>query len=138
MSGPLVFGWLCMSGGLWLVVRAFRSRARRRALLRNCVRVIGRVVRLDDTTTEGDVAATSAPVVRYSAQDGKAHEIALPPRHDTDSVRVGTSVPVFYERGNPKNAVHVKRMWDVNLACALSFIPVVIGAGIIYTVYQDK
>src|SRR5262245_59008150 len=45
MTGASVVGLIFVAGGLWLVFRAFRRRAKRLALRRNAVRVKGKVVR---------------------------------------------------------------------------------------------
>ena len=137
MSWLLILGWLLVLWGLWLVQRTFRSLLRRRALLRNPVRVSGKIIKLEDTATEGDLVPTQAPVVRYRAQDAQFYELRLLPRMVDEGSRAGSAMTVFYERGNPGNAVHALRMWDVNLACALSLIPVLAGAGLILTSHQD-
>lgn len=136
MTFTLIFGALCFAGGVWLLLRALSSRSRRVALLRNSVQVSGKVVRLEGTTTEGDVMTTFAPVVEYKAGEN-SYELKLSPRHDTSACGIGKKVVVFYEKGQPENATHAQRMWDVNLVCALSFIPVFIGAGMLFTVYQE-
>ena len=120
-----------------MVRMAFRSRARRLALLRNSVRVVGKIVRLEDTSTDENQSSAVAPVVRYRERGGGEHELVLSPRLDPDSCPVGMKVPVFYELGNPGNAVDAQRMWDVNIICILCLFPVLFGAGILYTVYQE-
>lgn len=137
MPWPVVVGSLFLAAGVWLLLTALAHRARRLALLRDCVRTAGRVVRHDDTTTDGDIQATQAPVVRYVAPGGRSHVLALPPRRDVSALPVGARVPVFYQRGDPANAVHVRRTWDVNLACLLNLLPILIGAAIFLTVYQQ-
>lgn len=137
MSGASLFGWICILGGLWMMYRAFRTRARRLALLRDCVSTNGKIIRLEDTTAQDDTVSTQAPVVQYFTNDGRSFEYKMLPRHDTKDCQVGATIPIFYERGNPANAVHVKRAWDVNLVCALSMIPLLLGVGVLVTAQQD-
>lgn len=136
MTVSLALGPLFLAGGLWALALAIKARAKRRALLRNSVQVSGKIVRHEDTTSEGDSVTTSAPVVEYKVGDRK-YELALSPRHKTDDCPVGKKVIVFYEQGNPANSIHELRMWDVNLACALCLLPILIGVGFFYTAYQE-
>ncbi len=136
MTVSLALGPLFLVGGLWALALAIKARAKRRALLRNSVQVSGKIIRLEDTTSEGDSVTTSAPVVEYKVGDRK-YELVLSPRHKTDDCPVGKKVIVFYEQGNPANSIHELRMWDVNLVCALCLLPILIGVGFFYTAYQE-
>lgn len=137
MTAITAVGWLCVFVGLWFSIVAFGARARRMALLRNCVRVKGKVVRVIETTTAGDTVATYSPVVQYRAADGATHELTLYPRQQSNLPRVGASVPVFYDKSAPQNAIDAKRVWDVNLACVLSVLSILVGIGLIYTELQE-
>ncbi len=136
MTVSLALGPLFLVGGLWALALAIKARAKRRALLRNSLQVSGKIIRLEDTTSEGDSVTTSAPVVEYKVGDRK-YELVLSPRQKTDDCPVGKKVVVFYEQGNPTNSIHELRMWDVNLACVLCLLPILIGVGFFYTAYQE-
>lgn len=137
MNLTIAAGLFCLSLGVWWVWAAFGARERRVALLRNCMKARGRVTRLEDASSEGDTLSWWAPIVTYTAQDGTTHEHKMSPQSDREKYPVGSKVPVFYESGSPGNATTQRRMWDVNLACALSFVPVLLGFGFLYTAYQE-
>ena len=137
MNFTMAAGLICLCLGIWAVYVAFGAREKRVALLRNCVRVRGRVARLEDASTEGDTLTSWAAIVAYTAQDGRTYEYRMDPHFDRKKVRIGTKVPIFYERGAPGNATAEPRMWGVNVACALSFVPVLLGLGFLFTAYQD-
>lgn len=137
MNFTTAAGIVCLLLGIWGIYASFGAREKRVALLRNCVRVRGRVARVEDATTEGDSLNTWAPIVAYTAIDGRTYEYKLSPQVDREKYRIGTKVPIFYERSSPQNATAAKRMWDVNTACALSFLPVLLGFGFLYTAYQE-
>ncbi len=55
MTAELIAGTALLGLGLTMLARALRSRRRRVALLRDCVRAVGRVIHFEDTT-QPDVA----------------------------------------------------------------------------------
>jgi cytochrome c oxidase assembly protein Cox11 len=137
MSGSLIAGLVFVAIGLWMVSRAFRRRAKRVALLRDCIKTKGTVIRIDETTQDGDTVDTYAATVKYKAKDGQSYELTLLPEQRDALPRIGSRVPVFYERNQPQNSVSAQRMWDVNLVCTLSFIPLLFGALMLFTAYQE-
>lgn len=136
MSTLSLIGWLITAGGTWLASRALRNRLRRLRLIRDHVRVEARVIRLEDTTTEGDTAATHAPVVSFY-DGGKLYEKKFLPELVERGCKVGQVMSFFYERGHPENAVRKLGTKDVNIALVLSILVVLFGAGLILTARQE-
>lgn len=110
--------FLGLSG--WCVFRAFHNRACRLRLLANPVEVRGEIVQLDDISSSEDTIRLYVPRVRYDDTEGGTHEAALLPTGEPKRYRVGKSVLITYERGNPANLIHRERTWDVNAYCGLS------------------
>ncbi|HVJ81370.1 MAG TPA: DUF3592 domain-containing protein [Planctomycetia bacterium] len=138
MSGTAIVGLSFVAGGAGLLWLALRARAGRMRLLADCAETNGTIVRLEETTSDDDVVTTHSPIVAYRAPGGATHELALPPRHDIEKCRLGKKVRIFYQRSDPANAHHALRTWDVNLACGLSFIPLLVGAGCFFTLWQES
>jgi hypothetical protein len=138
MSGMSIAGFGFSVAGAWLTLLALRARAKRLRLLGECAETNGVIVRLEETTSEDDVVTTHAPIVEYRAPGGSVHRLALSPRHDIENCRVGKKVRVYYQRSDPANAVSALRIWDVNLACGLSLIPLLIAAGCFLTAWQES
>ena len=107
---------LLVLGGL-LSLWTIRELVRRRALLRDPVKIRGRVMHVRHVRpTNTDSVATSDPgqyfaTVRYETEDHQIVERELPPTRDSSECHVGAIVHLAYERGNPSNVVYADMRW---------------------------
>jgi hypothetical protein len=112
------------------VIRAFRLRW---ALLRNPVRVQGKVVSLRCVTSSSDDRPGQGkfyPTVRYQSADGQTMERELPATGDPDKWKVGQGVRLIHQRGNASNVVNEELRWADLVAAAIGSL-IVIGIGLL-------
>nr|WP_299468676.1 DUF3592 domain-containing protein [uncultured Gimesia sp.] len=134
----LVAGIVTTVAGVWMFRVSLLDRGLRKKLLKNSVRVRGKIVRFESGTKQDAVTVeTSTPVVEYQGRDGQTYELYLPSRLSSKPLTLGSPVPVFYEKGNPGNANEALRMWDVNLRCGICFMVLLFGLGLLFTHYQN-
>jgi hypothetical protein len=105
-------------------------------LLKNAVKVKGTIIHLNDNSSEGDVRASWIPVAAYQETAGRQYECDLDLQFEENKVKVGAKVPIYFERGNPANAVQVRRIWDVNVHCVLSFLLVRLALSLLFGEHQ--
>jgi len=100
-----------------LSVWTVRELFRRKALLRDPVKVRGLVVRVRYVPpTNTDSVATSDPgryyaTVRYETEDRQTVERELPATRDCSECRVGAAVRLAYQRGFPSNVIYAHMRW---------------------------
>ena len=98
---------------LWTVRELFR----RRALLRDPVKVRGVVIRVRHVRPANtDSVGTSDPgqyfaTVRYETEDRQTVERELPPTRDSSECRIGSVIRLVYQRGHPSNVVYADMRW---------------------------
>jgi hypothetical protein len=112
----LGLGLIAISSVLLLRV-AFAFR-RRRALLRNPVRVKGEVVRIRHVEPASSDSSSVPqygkfyPTVRYKAEGGRRMEQELLASSDPAKWKVGDVLRLVYQRGNPSNVVEEELRWS--------------------------
>jgi hypothetical protein len=107
---------------------------RRRAVLRDPVRVKGEVVRVrrvEPAAPDSSSVAEQAkfyPTVRYRTEDGRRLEKELLPSGDSETWKVGEVIRLVHQRGNPSNVVEQDRRWaDLVTTTVASLIVLMIG-----------
>ena len=121
-------------GGV-LSLWTMREQLRRRALLRDPVKVQGIIIRVRHVRpTDTDSVGTSRPgqyfaTVRYQTKDRQTIERELPATSDSSECRRGAAVQLVYQRGNPRNVVYGDMRWgDLRKSTIGSLVFFVIGA----------
>ena len=132
-----LFGFAAFWAGGWCTWKSLMARRRRMALLRNAVHYSGKIVRLEDISSEGDIGPTMyVPVVKYTV-GGKDYEARLNATSDTDAFHVGKKAGIIFERGNPTNVTDQNcRTWDVNAKITLSLMLLLFGAVLTFGRYE--
>jgi len=126
-------------GGI-LFVRNLGAFWSRRALFRNAVRVKGQVVRMrlvegsdsndSPTPDSGKYYAT----VQYKTER-RSYERELPPSRDAAKWKVGDTVRLIHERGNPANVIDAELRWADLISTAIaSLVFVCIGVALAFFV----
>lgn len=105
---PFWLGYFAVTG-LYLQYLA-RLYLRRSALLANAVRTSATVkeIRVFRDTDGPDLLT---PVAEYKGKNGKTYTPELPGTTDPKKYKVGRSVPIKYEQGNPANAIPADGRW---------------------------
>jgi hypothetical protein len=134
MNGLQGIGLASMIAGVCLVLYSGRALVRRRALLSNAVRTKGKVIRLRQLHGSDDTSSTTIiPVVRYKANDGLTYERGLPATHDEDQFKVGATVALLYEEGNPTNVTDTNCRWqDLSCMTVMSLLILAFGAALYF------
>jgi hypothetical protein len=129
------FGVVLMCTGGLLSLWTMRELVRRRALLRDPVKVNGMVIRVRHVRpTNADSVGTSRPeqyfaTVRFETEDGQSIERELPPTRDWRECQIGALVRLVYQRCNPANVVYADMRWaDLRKSAIGSLIFLGIGA----------
>lgn len=134
-----VVGIVIAVAGIWMSVISLHDRRLRKRLLKQAVKVRGKVIRFDSGTKQDAVTVeTVTPVVEYKARDGRPYEFYLPTQLTPQPLSVGSSVTIYYEQDNPGNATESLRMWDVNIRCGICFFVLLFGLGLLLTCYQKS
>jgi hypothetical protein len=124
---------LLCGAGLFLLVVAVTSGARRRALQRRGVRAKGTVVEIfKDPSRHG---ATYYPVVEFPAADGRTRRFQSSSGSSQPEYEKGSRVDVIYDRDDPSVAEFAgfEAAWGGTIAAAvLGVICLAAGAGIFY------
>jgi hypothetical protein len=125
------FGVMLMGLGGLLSLWTLGALVRRRALLRDPVKVEGLVMCVrhvapgsSDTSSPGKFYAT----VRYETDEGSTIECELPPTSDSTECRMGAVIPLVYQRGDPANVVYAGMRWADLVTTALGTL-IVLGIG---------
>ncbi len=108
MTGLQMFGGLLMGGSLIGTFQVAALVLRRRAAHQNPVAATAKVIRLDRSSTEGDLEDWFIPTVEYQSEDGEVHQSKLGIVKASVAPKVGKTVQIIYERGNPKNCLEPK------------------------------
>jgi hypothetical protein len=135
MIGLNYLGMVLLGLGGLLSLWTLRGIVRRRALLRDPVRVKGEIVRVRHVAaSDTDTVSTSSPgkfyaTVRYQTEARQTLERELPPSGDPDKFQVGAVLRLVYQRGDPANVVDADLRWaDLVLIAIGSLIVLGIGA----------
>jgi hypothetical protein len=100
-----------------LLARTALDALRRRAVLRDPVRVNGEVIRVRHVEPASSDSSTTPPsgkfypTVRYKAEDGRQLEKELVPSNDPGKWKVGQVIRLVYQRGKPSNVVDRELGW---------------------------
>jgi len=125
---------LLVIGGI-LLLWTLRALVRRRALLRNPVKVEGVVIHERHVLPSGDSVSAGKyyVTVRYETRDGKAFERNLPAFNK--SRPIGAVIPLVYQRDKPENVVDAELRWtDLVTGAIGSLIFLGIGAALYFGV----
>src|SRR5262249_38048702 len=121
--------------GGFLLLWTLRALVRRRALLRDPVKIEGVVIRVRHVVTRSSEAVYSPgpgkfyATVRYETEEDKTIERELPPTSDSSECQIGAVVRLVYQRGNPANVVYADMRWaDLVFTAIGSLIVLGIGA----------
>ncbi len=131
-------------GGL-LLLWTLRALMRRRALLRNPVKVDGEVVRVREVvsrssdSTGGSDSVKFYATVRYETEDGQTMERELAPTRISSECQIGAFIRLVYERGNPANVINEEIRWaDLVNSAIGSLIVLGLGALLCFCVYGTE
>lgn len=134
MTGLQMLGGLLMGGSLFGTFRLASVLLQRRAAHRDPVSVMAKVLRLERSSTEGDLDDWFIPVVEYRSEDGQVHQSKLAIVKASDAPKVGKKVHVIYERGHPKNCLEPNASSSDSIAFYLALVGLLLvfalGAGL--------
>ncbi len=129
------FGAVLLGIGGLLLLWTLRALVRRRALLRNPVKVDGVVIGVCHVTSNGSNEAVDSSdpgkfyaTVRYETKEGKTIERELAPTSDSSECQIGADVRLVYERGNPANVIYAGIRWADLRASAIGSL-IILGIG---------
>ena len=119
-------GLICSLLGAACVVDSGLKIVRRRAVLLNGVKTRGGGASTETVSSEN--SDTIIPVIQYEDAAGILYERNLPATHDEKLFKVGKSVDLIYESGNPRNVVDYDCGYqDVYLAMLMSLLFMAFG-----------
>jgi Protein of unknown function (DUF3592) len=134
MNGLNYIGVLLLCIGVFLSLWTVRALVRRRALLRNPVKVNGVVIRVRHMApSSSDSVGTSDPgkfyaTIRFETAHHQTIERELPPTRDSSECQMGAVVRLVYQRGDPANVVYAEMRWADLVKSGIGSV-IVLGIG---------